>query len=419
MSTESNKPQVCQPTQVLEKKPRPPKSRNQKFQESLHKILKKLPVGARVLKTALAMVISMSIGTVFGIGTGFTATPAMWGMQPTVGDSIESSKKMLKMQILSFIPVFALGLTMGPNMLSIFIGVILVFQMAIKLKLTGQTMIGVVTVIFILTSPPEIFLKQALLRSFGIFIGLTTAILVNRLIAPPQYRTMMVQQGIKLNLLLMEEFCAAIKQYMQGDKPEADYKKSRLTMMSRELAKFDSLFNRFSNEEVDIWREEAEPVPIDPLDWDSSHAAEVRFFAEYRELSHGLIVRTKETWSLAEEKVRRLYRWRNMESTELDQAVYGLVEEGLDRLLECNVELNNKVLGGPPQPFTDPHIWRQMDDLLTKWHADSTQSRNDLHSLVEISLITYRVRWSIKHILDMLIMEPCEMEVLSFEESAS
>jgi len=295
-------------------------------------------------------------------------------------------------------------------MLSIFIGVILVFQLGIKLRLTGQIMIGIVTVVFILTSPPEIFLKQALLRSAGILIGLTTAVIVNRLIAPPQYRKMMVRQGIKLNQLLMEDFCAAVKQYMQGEKPDTKYIQGRLAVMSREMAQFDSLLGRFRNEQANLWEEEPEPVPAGSLEWDTSHAAEVRFFEEYRELCHGLISRTRETWSLSGEKVRRLHRWRNIESTELDQEVFALVEEGLERLKECNKELINKVLGEPPRPFTDPHIWQQMDNLLTKWHADSTQSRNDLHSLVEISLITYRIRWSIKHILDMLIMEPCEME---------
>jgi len=387
-----------------------------KIQDYSTHLFSKLPIGARVLKTAIAMVVSMAIGNIFGIGSGFTATPAMWGMQPTVGDSVESAKRMMKMQILSFIPVFALGLTLGPNMLSIFIGVILVFQMSIRLKLTRQCIIGIVTVTIILTSPKEIFLKQALLRSVGILIGLLTAIVINRLIAPPQYRTAMVKQAVHLNRMLMRNFREAVNMYIKGEKPTEAYKEDLMSAMMAEYNKFSHFFSLYKNEQLNLWEDEKQVAVNDPFDWDRSRTAEEKFFEEYKELCHGLIIRIRETWSLTEEKLRRLQRWKDIDMTELDQEVFNLVEVGLDRLEECNQELTNKILGEPPRPFQDPHIWHKMDELLTKWHADSAQSRNDLHSLVEISLITYRIRWSIKGILKMLIMEPCEMEKVYLDE---
>lgn len=404
--------QKCKST--LETRKKPKREAYDRFQRRIARWLNQLPVGARILKTAVALVVAMSIGKAFGIGTIFTSSAAMWGMQPTVGESLQGAKNMLKMQLLSFIPVFAVGFIFGPNMFSIFIAVILVFKMGLKLRLTSQMSIGTVTAIFILTSPQEIFFRQAALRSAGILIGLTVAILINRFIAPPQYRTLMVRQALKLNQLLLKYFREAIEFYIGGNRPDQEYRNKINHEMKQEFAIYDRLYQRFQNELLNPWEEDKVEID-DPLDWDKSHQAEKRFFEEYKELCHGLIIRTRETWSLADQKVRRMKRWKDMESSEMDQEIIDLLICAMDRLEECNLELTNKVLGKPPQPFTDPHIWQQMDGILTRWHAQSSQSRNDLHSLVEISLLNYRLRWSIKTILNMLIMEPCEMEPLPSE----
>ena len=71
-----------------------------------------------------------------------------------------------------------------------------------------------------------------------------------------------------------------------------------------------------------------------------------------------------------------------------------------------------KLTGAEPLPFRDPHIWERMDLLLTEWHNTAEQNRTNLHSLVEISLVTYRIRWTLKRVLSMLIMEPCHMPEL-------
>lgn len=379
-----------------------------RIQVNIRRLLKRLPIGARVFKSTLALVVSMLLGELLGIGSIFTSSSALWGMQPTMGESISGARKMLRMQFLSFIPTFLLGLTIGPNLVSISIAVLMIFQMGIKFKMTGQVTIGIASAIFILSSPTSTFLRQATLRSIGVLIGLIVAILINRFIAPPRYRDSMVLQGIALNRLLMSNFRKAVEAYMQETPLSAADCQAAEEVMHKEIAKFDKLYNHYKTEQGIVWEDEGGAEEKQNL--------EHIFFGEYRDYCHDLMMRTKENWSLTQEKERRLRRWKEEVPTALDQSISRMVGEALNRMEECNDELIRKITGGPPLPFENPHVWKEMDKLLLQWHSDSGQSRHDLHHLVEISLVIYRIRWSLKNVLDLLIMEPCQMAVVSPKE---
>jgi len=375
-----------------------------KGQRGLRGFLRRMPVGARVLKSTLAMVTAMLLGDALGIGAIFTSSSALWGMQPTMGESISGARKMMKMQFISFIPTFVLGFTIGPNLVSIALAVLLIFQIGIRMKLTGQVTVGIASAIFILSSPPSAFLRQAVLRSVGVLIGLMVAILINRLIAPPRYREAMVRQAVWLNRILMSNFRGSVEAYLQ-DKPwTAAECQAGEASMHREIAKFDKLFNHFKTEQGMVWE--------DAGDSEEKQNPEHVFFGEYRDFCHDLMMRSKENWSLIQEKERRLKRWKEEIPTDLDRNVSQIVLEAMDRLENCNKELVSKIMGGPPLPFENPHVWKEMDKLLLQWHTESGQSRHDLHHLVEVSLVSYRIRWSLKNVLDLLIMEPCQMAVV-------
>lgn len=383
-------------------------AQNRKGMRKLRGLLRRMPVGARVLKSTLAMVTAMLLGDALGIGSIFTSSSALWGMQPTMGESISGARKMMKMQFLSFIPTFALGLIIGPNLVSIALAVLLIFQLGIRLKLTGQVTIGIASAIFILSSPPSTFLRQAGLRSVGVLIGLAVAILINRLIAPPRYREAMVRQAVRLNRLLMLNFRGTVEAYLH-DKPLAAAEcQAAEESMQREIAKFDKLYGHFKTEQGAVWEDESGT--------DEKQNPEHVFFRAYRDLCHDLMMRSKENWSLIQEKDRRLKRWKEDVPTALDGNIAQIVLEAMDRLEECNKELVSKILGGPPLPFENPHVWKEMDALLLQWHTESKQSRHDLHRLVEVSLVSYRIRWSLKNVLDLLIMEPCQMAAVLAEE---
>lgn len=368
------------------------------------KILKKSPVGARVFKSALALCIAMTCGKALGIGTVY-ATPAIWGMQPTVGESFKSAKRLMKLQTLAFIPTFILGLTIGPNIVSLFIAVILIYQIGIKLKMANQCTIGIVASIFVLTSPPDAFLRTALTRSFGVMMGLTIAIIINRLIWPPQYRAGMVSQAIQLNEMITRYFRQSVQAYLDNQPIERKERNRIAAMLESEFRAFDKKYNYFCSEQIQF-------SGPNQAGEETEEEKEQRFFEAYADLCRNMIILTKDNWALADEQTQRLKRWKDEEINPVDPRIPELITEALDRLEECNQELFGKLTGAEPLPFRDPHIWERMDLLLTEWHNTAEQNRTNLHSLVEISLVTYRIRWTLKRVLSMLIMEPCHMPEL-------
>ena len=325
-----------------------------------------------------------------------------------MGESLKSAKRLMKLQTLAFIPAFVLGLTLGPNILSLFIAVILIYQIGIKLKMANQCTIGIVAAIFILTSPPEAFLRTALIRSFGVMMGLGIAIIINRLVWPPQYRAAMVRQAIQLNEMVTRYFRQSVQAYL--DNRPMDYKERKRisTMLVNEFRSFDKNYNYFCSERIQF----SDP---DRFGEETEEEKEQHFFEAYADFCRNLIILTKDNWALADEQSQRLKRWKNQETNPVDPRIPQLITEALDRLEECNQELFGKLTGADPQPFKDPHIWERMDQLLTEWHNTAEQNRTNLHSLVELSLVTYHIRWTIKGVLNMLIMEPCHMPELPRE----
>ena len=374
----------------------------------LRRILKKSPVGARVFKSALALCIAMACGQALGIGTVY-ATPAIWGMQPTVGESFKSAMRLVKLQSLAFIPAFLLGLTLGPNLVSLFFAVIIIYQIGIRLKMANQCTIGIVAAIFILTSPAEAFLRNALIRSFGVALGLTIAIIINRVVWPPRYRAELVRQAIQLNEMITRYFRQSVQAYLDNQPLPRRERNGIAAMLEREYRSFDKKYNYFCSEQIQF-------SASSKREEDTEEEKEQRFFEAYADLCRNLIIFTKDNWALADEQALRLKRWKNEKLNPVDPRIPELIYEALDRLEECNQELFGKLTGADPQPFRDPHLWERMDFLLTEWHNKAEQNRTNLHGLVEFSLVTYRIRWSLKRILDLLIMEPCHMPKLFLEE---
>jgi uncharacterized membrane protein YgaE (UPF0421/DUF939 family) len=183
-------------------------------------------IGARVFKTALAVLISVLLSERLGLTPLFVSTSAFLSMKPSVGLSWNNVKEQLGMQVIAFSCSILFGLLMGPGSIAMFIAVIVIFQTAIHFKWTNNMNMGIISALFILSSPASDFLNQVVMRGTGILLGVFVGFVINVFIAPPEYRSGLVAHGLEFENLLIRSFREAIHAYIDKEPVDFDLRQS-------------------------------------------------------------------------------------------------------------------------------------------------------------------------------------------------
>lgn len=149
----------------------------------------RLPIGARVIKTGIGVVVALVLCQLLGITpASFAAITVVINMLPSVNKALVNAWEQIRIHLLGVALATLLGLFHWNNPLGIGFAVILILIIANRLGWQGGVTPGIVSIIFILDAPPEQFLMHAGMRSLGIFIGLGVALVINRVLAPPRYK---------------------------------------------------------------------------------------------------------------------------------------------------------------------------------------------------------------------------------------
>ncbi|HEX3033029.1 MAG TPA: aromatic acid exporter family protein, partial [Bacillota bacterium] len=137
-------------------------------------------MGARLIKTGIAVTVAAAICHLLQIPTIFAAMSAVLNMKPSVVQSWKNALEQLLVHLVGLFTAFVIGLTLGANPLTIGLTTMVVIWLIARLDLTSGTLMGVLSAVFILSSSSEdFFLKNALIRSGAILIGLAVALVVN------------------------------------------------------------------------------------------------------------------------------------------------------------------------------------------------------------------------------------------------
>ncbi|GAE93292.1 hypothetical protein JCM21714_2361 [Gracilibacillus boraciitolerans JCM 21714] len=150
--------------------------------------------GPRILKTGLAVTISIYICMIFSMENFlFSGVAAILTVQP----SVYRTWKQLLDQIITNSLGASIALFFiyffGVNPISIGFVISLMIALNIKLKMENTIPLTLVTVLAIMTATGSENYYFALERFLAIFIGTCTAILVNILIFPPKYKKKFIQ----------------------------------------------------------------------------------------------------------------------------------------------------------------------------------------------------------------------------------
>ncbi|MHB8158833.1 MAG: hypothetical protein ACYDEQ_15840, partial [Desulfocucumaceae bacterium] len=88
-----------------------------------------------------------------------------------------------------------------------------------------------------------------------------------------------------------------------------------------------------------------------------------------------------------------------------------LLTEALELFSSYNTELSAKLESKNSNHLSEPHIWSKLDKILNNWHNQFPSGSYYLHALIEVSLITYKIRWAAKEAAQLLAAElPVQQE---------
>lgn len=146
-------------------------------------------VGARILKTGIAVTLAMYLCKLFHIEPAvFAAISVVVNMQPSVRKALHNAWEQVLVHLLSITLAVLLGLTLGTNPMVTGLAVIIIILLCNRLGWSGGITIGVVSIVFVLDSPANEFLPHAATRSIAVFLGLAVALVVNHILLPPEHK---------------------------------------------------------------------------------------------------------------------------------------------------------------------------------------------------------------------------------------
>lgn len=347
-------------------------------------------IGARTLKTGLAVAISVYTCIMLGIDPPlFAATSAVVCMQQSLGKGLRNSLEQIIVNLVAIAVGMILGLTIPILFLSMAIATIIVILFCTKVfQAKTQIVLAIISAIFVLASPQEQFIEHALMRSAAILIGIITANIINFTVAPPHYRNTLTKRMIELNNMAVHGFTDSVNRYSYLNLPPQE-----------EIEKHNNEFNKLyleTDKILKLYRDEWElSLPLFRKNSDDK-LTEEHLYVEYLNYCRGLWQRAQDIIYLAEErKIRRQEAHDPRISCEFNH-VFEMLTNVIFSASTYNMELQKKIMGEEAQIYPEPRVWSKLNKIFNEWQEKNPSTSYYMHSLNEVSVITYNIRWFAK-----------------------
>ncbi|MCM2533860.1 aromatic acid exporter family protein [Neobacillus pocheonensis] len=149
-----------------------------------------MKLGARILKTGIAIVLSLYLGQLLHSPSPvFAGISAIFAIQPTIYRSYLTIIEQIQGNIIGALFAVIFVLTIGNHFVVIGLAAVIVITINLKLKLENNIGLSLVTLISIMETPAGSFIPFAGIRFSTIMIGVFSAFIVNLVFMPPKYET--------------------------------------------------------------------------------------------------------------------------------------------------------------------------------------------------------------------------------------
>ncbi|MDC3413422.1 aromatic acid exporter family protein [Aquibacillus sp. 3ASR75-11] len=150
-----------------------------------------MKLGARMLKTGLAVAISLYAAALLGFPSPvFAGIAAVFAIQPSIYRSYQTIIEQIQANIIGAVMAIIAVFALGNDPFVIGFVIILVIGICMKLKMNESTIsLALVAVIAIMETTDLALIEFALMRVTALTLGILSAFLVNLIFLPPKYET--------------------------------------------------------------------------------------------------------------------------------------------------------------------------------------------------------------------------------------
>lgn len=342
-----------------------------------------MKIGARVIKTGIAVAMTMFICRYFALEPAFFgAVSAVINMQPSIFLSLRAARDQIFIHIIGVAAGFFFGYFLGVNPLSAGLIVILLIPAYLKLKLNSGITMGIVAALFVLSSSTEEFLVHAFLRTGVIFVGLGSAMLVNVLLWPPRYNRQLKEKLRQSNEASVLYFCRAVQEYVGLEKKEPcidDTQRSRVYELNEEARML-----------LDLLRSERQGAArhAEPKEW--------LYFAERLiDYNESIIKKADRIFDMLPIRWERRQRSGSPPISEEFKAILDILESGCTITIRLNGKLRTVIADGgtaAPEKISEEY-WEILTKAIEKWQPRLKDSYY-LHGLLEIAVTANEIKWA-------------------------
>ncbi|MBN6888305.1 uncharacterized membrane protein YgaE (UPF0421/DUF939 family) [Cytobacillus horneckiae] len=203
-----------------------------------------MKLGARILKTGIAIILSLFLAELFQLPAPvFAGIAAIFALQPTIYRTYLSVIEQIQGNLIGAIIAVLFVLLFGHDILIIGLAAIIVITINLKLKLENTIGLSLVTMVAIMVTPGDTFIEFAFIRFSTVMLGIFSAFIVNLVFLPPKY-----EKKLFLKILnLSEEITKWIRLNIRHAS-EHNLLKNDISKMQDTTRKLEALYSLYKEE---------------------------------------------------------------------------------------------------------------------------------------------------------------------------
>ncbi|SMC95468.1 FUSC family protein [Sporomusa malonica] len=342
-----------------------------------------MKIGARVIKTGIAVAMTMFFCKYLGLEPAFFgAVSAVINMQPSIFLTLRAARDQILIHILGVVAGFFIGYFLGVNPLSAGLIVILLIPIYIKLRLHSGITMGIVAALFVLSSSTEEFLFHALARTGVIFVGLGSAMLVNVLLWPPRYNKLLKEKLRQSNEASVLYFCRAVQDYVGLDGKEFcidEEQRNRVYKLNKEARMLLDLLSR----ERHVVADSAE------------HKEWIYLAEKLIDYNESIIKKGDRIFDILPTRLERRIKSGVPPISDEFRAILDILESGCTIVIRLNGKLRSVIADGgtaEPEKISEDY-WDSLTKAIDQWQPRLKDSYY-LHGLLEVALTANEIKWA-------------------------
>ncbi|WP_066069981.1 FUSC family protein [Neobacillus soli] len=328
-----------------------------------------MKLGARILKTGIAIVLSLYLGQLLhSPAPVFAAIAAIFAIQPTIYRSYLTIIEQIQGNIIGALLAVIFVLLIGNHFIVIGLAAIIVIIINLKLKLENTIGLSLVTLISIMETQSGSFIQFAGIRFSTIMIGVFSAFIVNLVFMPPKYENKLYFKIVNTT----EEIIKWIRLSTRHDY-EHYLLKTDIKKLKENIQSMDQFYKMYKEERNLFKKHQPEKS---------------RKLVIYRQLNL--------TAKKALDTLKRLHRFEN-ELLQLPEDFKQSLQEQVDSLIYHHEQVLLRFIGKipTPPPYPEDNVYldkKELFDLFLAHQGEYTDHHNPhLYHTMQIvaSIIDY------------------------------